>query len=155
MDEAGLDNRLYRPYARSLRGVKVHAHLPGKKRERISMIGGWVLNRFIAPMSFQGGCNNQVLNAWLQEILLPQLKPGTTIIMDNAAFHKSSKTKEIIEESGCFLKFLPTYSPDLNPVEHCWHSIKSALKPLIQEPYENLHQLVDNALLELFQKGNS
>jgi transposase len=129
--------------------VKVHARLPGKKRERISMIGGWIHNCFIAPMSFQGGCNKEVLNAWLQEVLLPQLQPGTTIVMDNAAFHKSQKTKEIIEEAGCFIKFLPTFSPDLNPVEHCWHALKSTLRPLIQDPYESLQQLVDNSLLSL------
>ena len=95
MDEASLDNRLFRVYGRSLRGQKIHAFISGKKRERVSMIGGWVQNRFIAPMSFRGGCNRKVLNVWLKKILLPELQPGTTIVMDNAAFHKSSGTKDI------------------------------------------------------------
>ena len=76
----------------------------------------------------------------------PQIKPGTSIVMGSAAFHKSPKTKEIIEHARCFLKLLPTYSPDLNPIEHCWNSLKSTLKPLIQAPYQNLHQFLDNAL---------
>ena len=73
---------------------------------------------FIAPFNFQGSCNSEVFNAWLEEILLPALPKGSVLVMDNAAFHKSARTKEMIEKSGCTLLFLPTYSPDLNPIEH-------------------------------------
>lgn len=149
MDEAGLDNRIYRVYGRSLKGEKIYASIPGRKRERVSMIGGWIQNQFIAPMSFKGGCNNDVLNAWLLNVLLPDLSPGTTIIMDNAAFHKSLKTREIVEAAGCFIKFLPTYSPDLNPIEHCWHSLKSRLRPLIQSGYDNMQDLVNRGLVDM------
>ncbi len=53
--------------------------------------------------------------------------------MDNAAFHKTPKTKSLIESFGCHLLYLPTYSPDLNPIEHCWHTIKSCLRPLMHQ----------------------
>ena len=138
LDEAGVDNRLFREYARAPRGQKITADIPGKKRERVSIIGGLFNKAFIAPFTFQGGCNRDVFNTWLEEILLPVLPKGTTVIMDNAAFHKSLKTKELIEKAGCHLLFLPTYSPDLNPIEHWWHKIKSLLKPLIQNASENL-----------------
>ena len=129
-----------------MRGEKIYARIPGKKRERISMIGGWISHRFIAAMSFKGGCNRDVLNTWLETTLLPELEPGTTIVMDNAAFHKSARTREIIKTAGCYLKFLPTYSPDLNPIEHCWHSLKAKVKRLIQKVYDNMQDLVDYAL---------
>ena len=106
--------------------------MPGKKRERISIIGGWIRKKFIAPLTFTGGCNKDVFNTWLEQILLPKLPPGTTVIMDNAAFHKTAKTRELIEKAGCHLLYLPTYSPDLNPIEHCWHTIKSWLRPRMQ-----------------------
>lgn len=149
IDEAGVDNRLYREYARAPRGEKVHADIMGKKHERISMIGGWIGRKFIAPMTFNGGCDNVMFNLWLEQILLPQLSFGTTIVMDNAAFHKTPKTKELIEEAGCHLLYLPTYSPDLNPIEHCWHTIKSWLKPRIQH-HEDLFLLLGKAITHVY-----
>lgn len=149
IDEAGVDNRLYREYARATLGEKIYADIPGKKRERISMIGGLIGRKFIAPMTFNGGCDNVVFNVWLEQILLPQLSLGTTIVMDNAAFHKNVKTKELIERAGCHLLYLPTYSPDLNPIEHCWHKVKSILKPLTQQQHSNLHYILDTCLLNI------
>jgi transposase len=144
-----VDNRLFRAYARAPRGQKIHADIPGKKRERFSMIGGWMNKKFIAPFTFQGGCNANVFNVWLEQILLPSLPKGSTIVMDNAAFHKSTKTRDLIEAAGCRLLFLPTYSPDLNPIEHCWHTLKSKLKPLIQHNQSNLQNLIGVCLLTI------
>ena len=146
IDEAGLDNRLYREYGRAPLGQKVYANIPGKKRERISIIGALRAKQFIAPFTFQGGCNSDVFNAWLEQVLLPTLPKGTTIIMDNAAFHKSAKTESLIQQYGCHLLFLPTYSPDLNPIEHWWHKIKEILRPIIQNGHHNLHNIVNDYL---------
>lgn len=109
------------------------------------MVGGWIGRKFIAPITFTGGCNKDIFNTWIKEILLSELPVGTTIIMDNAAFHKTPKTKELIEEAGCHFLYLPTYSPDLNPIEHCWHTIKSWLRPRIQH-HEDLFLLLSKAI---------
>jgi transposase len=76
-----------------------------------------VNNKSIAPMVFNGSCNTELFNAWVEQFLIKELKRGQVVIMDNAAFHKSLKTKELIESVGCKLIFLPPYSPDLNPIE--------------------------------------
>lgn len=149
VDEAGVDNRLFRTYARAPKGHKIYADIPGQKRERCSMIGGWMNRRFMAPLTFQGGCNAQVFNTWLKTILLPHLPTGTTVVMDNAAFHTSSHTQEWIEDAGCFLLYLPPYSPDLNPIEHCWHTLKSRLKPLMQYSTSNMEKLIGDCLLTI------
>jgi transposase len=149
IDEAGVDNRIFRAYARAPRGQKIHADIPGKKRERYSMIGGLIKKKFIAPFTFKGGCNSDVFNAWLEQVLIPEIPTGSTIVMDNAAFHKSAATREIIEKSGCHLLFLPTYSPDLNPIEHCWHTLKSRLKPLISSCQVDFQQIIGNCLLTI------
>ena len=113
------------------------------------MIGGLIERKFIAPMTFNGGCDNVIFNLWLEQILLPQLSLGTTIVMDNAAFHKNVKTKELIEGAGCHLLYLPTYSPDLNPIEHCWHKVKSILKSLAHQQHSNLHDILNTCLLNI------
>ncbi len=146
LDEAGIDNRLFREYARAPRGQKVIASIPGKKRERINIFGGLYQNCFVAAAMFKGSCTNLVLNSWLKESLLPVLPRGSTIIMDNAAFHKNSATAAIIEEHGSTLFFLPPYSPDMNPIEHYWHKLKSIVRPLVQTSPENLQAIVARGL---------
>ena len=144
IDEAGFDNRLFRERARAPRGIKIHANRPGKKRERVSMIAGLLGKQMIAPFTFQGGCTADVFNLWLEDILLPVIPKKSVLILDNAAFHKTPQTAKLIEKAGCFLKFLPTYSPDLNPIEHCWHQVKSRVKHLMlkQTQMEDALQII-------------
>lgn len=110
IDEAGMDNRLFREYARAPRGQKIMANIPGKKRERFSVIGALQNKKFIAPLVFQRGCNSERFNAWLKDHLLPKIPKKSLIVMDNASFHKSSLTKFLIQKARCFLLFLPTVS---------------------------------------------
>lgn len=69
----------------------------------------------IAPYVFTGYTDSQRFNGWLEKYLLPELKEGQVVIMDNAAFHKSARTQELIESVGCSLLYQSAYSPDLNP----------------------------------------
>ena len=72
----------------------------------------------------------------LKKVLLPGLARGTTLVMDNASFHKGADTKRLIQEAKCHLLYLPTYSPDFNPIEHCWNNIKSSLKSFFPTQHE-------------------
>lgn len=82
-------------------------------------------------MTFKGTCNTQLFEIWIQKILIPELKKGQIVIMDNATFHKSERTKNLIEEAGCQLLFLPPYSPDLNPIEQFWSWFKGQIRETI------------------------
>ena len=128
LDESGFDPGLQRPFARSKRGTKVIGEQSGKFRKRISVIAGYCQNKFLAPMTFDGYCDTMAFNAWLELMLLPVLKHGQTIILDNASFHKSKKTKELIKSAGCKILFLPPYSPDFNPIEKAWANIKRIVR---------------------------
>jgi len=75
-------------------------------------------------MLFPGTCDTDVFNEWLASELLSQLKPGTVIILDNAKFHKSQLTIDLVRLAGCKLLFLPPYCPHLNPIEKLWATIK-------------------------------
>jgi transposase len=103
----------------------------GKYYERTNIISGLVNNKAIAPMVFNGSCNAQIFEIWVEEFLIKELKVGQVVIMDNATFHKSKKTKELIESVGCKLLFLPPYSPDLNPIEKFWANMKRWIKSKI------------------------
>ena len=83
---------------------------------------------FIAPFCFKGHTNTEVFNTWVEEVLLPDLRRGQVVILDNAAFHKSSRTTELIESAGCRVIFLPPYSPDLNKIEPMWANLKQKIR---------------------------
>ncbi len=101
---------------------------PGKKRERLSMIAALCEDHFFAPMVYQGYCTTQLIVAWLEQCLLPQLQPRQVILIDNAPFHNSRRIRELIELAGCELMYLPTSSADFNPIEHWWHRVKTAIR---------------------------
>jgi transposase len=128
IDESGVDDRLYRQYGRAPRGEQVPGNISGKKTERISLIAGLNQNQWIAPLRFDGSCNTEVVNAWAENCLAPCLKAGQVVIWDNASFHKASRMKKIVEAKGARLLPLPTYSPDLNPIENYWAVTKARLR---------------------------
>jgi transposase len=128
IDESGFDERLCRPRARARRGEAVYAHMPGRRGARTSIISSCHGNRLESPMVFEGYCNRDVVEAWLSEMLLPTLPKGCVIVLDNASFQRSPSTRALVEAAGCFLMFLPAYSPDLNPIEHVWANLKKQLQ---------------------------
>ena len=128
MDECGIEHGLYREYARALRGVKVYAEVSGS-RKRTSIVGAWRDGKFVAPMIFEGSCTTNLIEAYFEKVLLPELPERSVIILDNARFHQSQSTKDLVESAGKELMFLPSYSADLNPIEHFWARFKTALKP--------------------------
>ncbi|ETZ07233.1 integrase core domain protein [Holospora obtusa F1] len=71
-------------------------------------------------MIFNGSCNTQLFEAWVKQFLIKELKPVQIVITDNASFHNSQRTKELLESAGCKVVFLPPYSPDLNIIEKFW-----------------------------------
>jgi transposase len=115
------------------RGVPLLAKKSGKYYQRTNIIAGLVNNKSIAPMIFNGSCNTIVFNSWVENFLIKELKPGQIVIMDNASFHKSQRTKELIESVGCSIIFLPPYSPDLNPIEKFWANMKRWIKNVTSE----------------------
>lgn len=105
--------------------------------------------KLIAPMEYSGYANTALFVQWVQEHLCPNLKKGQYVIMDNVSFHKSVKVKEAIEKVGCTLIYLPTYSPDLNPIEHCWANLKNYLRTIIKK-FNNIHIAISVAMAKTF-----
>lgn len=145
LDESGLnDNEVYEK-AWGPKGPRIYGRKPGGKKMRHSMISGLQNNKIIAPFMFEGSCSRPVFEIYLQKVLLPVLAPGSTIIMDNAAFHKGGKIAELIKNAGCFLLYLPAYSPDLNPIENWWFVIKNAVRYLISTTKQTFKKCITTA----------
>ena len=100
-------------------------------------------------MEYSGYTNTELFVYWVAEHLCPNLKKGQYVIMDNVSFHKSIKVKEAIDRAGCTLIYLPAYSPDFNPIEHCWANLKNYLRKIIKT-FENVHDAISIAMLKTF-----
>jgi transposase len=139
MDETGIDSSLQREYGRAERGKQVKSDVYGKKSERTSVIAAWLseAKEIIAPYVFDGYTDATRFNGWVKECLLPCLKKGQIVVMDNASFHKNKLTKNLIETVGCRLIYQPTYSPDLNPIEKQWAVLKRKYRKFKSKGYEH------------------
>ena len=115
----------------------------GKYYERTNIVAGYVNKRAIAPLVFNGSCNTELFEIWVEQCLIKELVPGQFVILDNAAFHKSQKIKDLIEFAGCHLIFLPPYSPDLNPIEKFWANMKRWIKEKIDN-FSNLYETIQS-----------
>ncbi len=120
VDEAGIDNRDNYSYGYCKIGQRFYALKEGKRTQRVSWIAALRQGKLFAPITFEGACNRDLFETWLEESLLPQLHRGDVIIIDNASFHHSQTIDEIVAQAGCEIWYLPPYSPDLNQIEHWW-----------------------------------
>jgi transposase len=128
VDECGLEETLTREYGRSLVGTRLLTDITGKRTIRTSIIAGLCQGKPIAAMYFEGYCNTDLVKTWMKKVLLPELKPGQTVIWDNASFHQSPEFRALVESVGCKLIYLPVYSPDLNPIEKWWAKLKAWIR---------------------------
>jgi putative transposase len=92
------------------------------------MIAGLCDKEIIAPIIFEGTCNKDVFETYVETMLIKELKPGQIVVLDNINFHKNPKVERLIKSVECSILFLPTYSPDLNPIEHYWFKIKNEIR---------------------------
>ena len=128
IDEAGMDNRENYSYGWNERGQRFYDLKSGRRQGRINMIAGFGNGQLLAPFTIEGSCNRTVFETWLEACLIPTLKPGQILIVDNATFHKGGNIIQLIEAAGCQLKYLPSYSPDLNKIERYWSWLKSLIR---------------------------
>lgn len=139
---------MHREYARGLRGKKVFGEVSGKRFARQSVISALFKGKFLSPMCFEGTCDTKLFNVWLEQVLVPKLKPGQVLILDNASFHKSTESKKLVEAAGCKLMFLPPYSPDLNPIEKYWANMKIKVRELLLKT-KKFNEALDGAILSM------
>ena len=146
LDEAGINFAMARLYGWSPIGQRVYSPIPFKRGKNVTLIGAIGSKGMIAEMMFQGSLNATAFEIFIKEYLLPALKPGQVVIMDNFRVHKSKKASDLLYSEGNDILFLPPYSPQLNPIELAWSKIKNSLRTTAARTYESLVDAVRVAI---------
>ena len=145
IDESGFDHQMIKESCWSPRGKKVIGERSGSARGRTSVIGGLCCGKAIGMFYFNGHTDTEVFCTWLEKILLPELKEGQVVVLDNASFHPKTRTEDILKKKGCKTLFMSPYSPDLNPIEQYWGWCKGKIKSMWQSDmsfYEKLEKVL-------------
>ena len=124
VDECGFELESVRSRGWAESGKRVYGERSGGKRERVNLIAAKIGRELVAPLLFEGSANADLVNTWLTACLFDKLPKDSLVIMDNASFHKKRETRELFENSPHELLFLPSYSPDLNPIEKVFAILK-------------------------------
>ena len=128
MDESGSHTSLALLYGWAPRSERLVESLPKNRGENTTLLGALSWQGVQAMMTVEGAADTLAFEAFVEQVLCPTLQRGQIVVLDNLSIHKSLRARELIEGCGCQLWFLPTYSPDLNPIEQAWSKLKAYLR---------------------------
>ena len=131
VDEFGIDTYLYREYGYSPQGRRIFWLVCGKKYKRLGIVAAKIGNKILAPLQYSGTMNSKFFEFWFSDQLLPSLKKGTVIVMDNASFHSKKRLCSAVRAAHCKLIFLPPYSPERSLAEKFWSQLKRRLRNIL------------------------
>ncbi len=126
IDETATKTSLVRLYGRSLRGARLVDTSPHSHWKTSTFIAGLREDGLIAPAVFDGAINGELFLAYVEQVLVPTLRPDDIVMMDNLTSHKRPAVRKAIEAAGATVRFLPAYNPDLNPIEQVIRQDKGA-----------------------------
>lgn len=148
IDETWAKTNMTRTYGRSECGKRVLERVPAGRWETTTFLGALRNQGFVAPLTVDGPINGQLFLAWVQQHLVPTLSSGDVVIMDNLSSHKVAGVREAIESVGAVLRYLPPYSPDLNPIELAFAKLKKLLRDGAERTVDKLWDLCGRILDE-------
>ncbi|GAB5519295.1 MAG: hypothetical protein RhofKO_15460 [Rhodothermales bacterium] len=130
LDESGVNRSMTRRYGRAKRGERVVDSAPVNRGPNVTLIVAMSLEGVIAPMQVELATSGDVFRAYVAQVLVPSLREGDVVLMDNLPAHKITGIRELIEGVGASVLYLPRYSPEYNPVEQLWSKVKAVLRRL-------------------------
>jgi transposase len=149
LDETGAATDMVRLRGWGPIGERVPGRAPGGHWKTTTFLAGLAAEGFVAPFVLDGPINQEIFTAYVREILVPALKPGDVVILDNLSSHKGLEARALIEAAGAELLFLPPYSPDFNPIELAFAKLKELLRKAAERTREALWNRI-GALLDAF-----
>ena len=128
LDESGVTTEMTRRYGRARRGDRVGEGVPCGHWRTLTVLGAIDAFGWVATMTIESATDGDVFLAFVEQVLCPRLQPGNVVVMDNLPAHKVDGVRQLIEQRGARLHYLPAYSPDFNPIEMCWSKFKQLLR---------------------------
>jgi transposase len=146
LDETGASTKMARLYGRAPRGERCVAPIPHGHWKTTTFLGGLRVDGLTAPMVLDGPMNADAFIAYIEQVLVPTLRPGDIVVMDNLPAHKPKAVGRAIRKAGARLLYLPPYSPDFNPIEMFFSKLKALLKKAAARTLDDLWAAIAAAL---------
>jgi transposase len=146
IDETAVTTNMVRLWGRSPRGVELIGHAPHGYWKTITFVAALRHNKMVAPMVVEGAMTAQMFLAYVEQCLVPTLRPGDIVIMDNVNLHKGVGIRAAIERARATLRYLPPYSPDLNPIEMTFSPVKAFLRKVAERTVPRLCRAIRSFL---------
>jgi transposase len=146
VDEMGTNTSLSSLRAWSKRGERAHCSLPRNRGRNTTLLASMSVEGMGPSLAVEGATTRLVFETYVEKVLLPGLRRGQIVVMDNLTAHKGDRTRELIESADCELVYLPPYSPDLNPIEEAFSKIKGLLRKAGARSREALIEALGRAL---------
>ena len=146
VDECSTNVSLSPIYARAPKGERAHGKAPRNWGKNVSLICAIGASGVKPSMSVEGAVDSKAFEIYLEHFLVPKLKRGQIVVMDNLSVHKGKRVERLVEGAGCGLLFLPPYSPDMNPIEEAFSKVKGILKKAEVRTREALVEATGRAL---------
>lgn len=146
IDESSTHLDMARRYGRAPRGQRVLVKQRRNYGKNMSLLAGLRLDGMTDSLVIEGSVTTPVFEVFVERVLLPTLRSGDIVVLDNLVVHKSSRVQQLLRKRGCQLVFLPAYSPDLSPIEQAFSKIKQFLRMLRAQTIEALIDAIAQAL---------
>jgi transposase len=146
VDECSTNTSLTPLYAWSRRAERARCSIPRNWGANVTLLSSMSIEGMGPSLAVEGSTTREVFEAYLKQVLGPALKKGQVVVMDNLSAHKGAGVRELIEERGCELIYLPPYSPDFNPIEEAFSKIKSLLRRAEARSRERLVEAMGRAI---------
>jgi transposase len=128
VDECGTNTSLSPMYAYAPKGRRAYAQVPRNRGANTTLLASMTLEGIGPCLAVEGTTTTVVFEAYVEQVLAPSLRRGQIVVVDNLSAHKSERARDLVEERGCQVLYLPAYSPDFNPIEEAFSKIKGALR---------------------------
>ena len=149
IDETGASTNMARRYGRAARGRRLRVGVPHGRWKTTTVVAGLRRSGLVAPFVLDGPINRAAFEAYVEKVLVPELRPGDVVILDNLSSHKGARVRALIEAAGASLLYLPPYSPDFNPIENAFAKLKALLRKAAERTVEGLWTAI-GSLLDAF-----
>ena len=149
IDETAVSTNMVRLRGRIARGVRLIGRVPLGQWKTITFVAALRHNKMTAPMVIEGAMNGEMFLAYVEQCLVPALRRGDIVVMDNCRIHKVAGIREAIEKAQATLRYLPQYSPDLNPIEMSYSKFKALLRKVATRTVPGLYRTIRSFVPQL------